>query len=185
MNERSTTRSPAWYSWRFGVRRGFWNLEEGRSVCLYSGFSPDSTGAQNVLLLRRRFTLEENESAMQYSIPVILAYDGGKRLVNMGPFERSLEREFSLSVQKKAIEDCDSLGQLKEVSMSLLQGWSNMQEAVQTLVMENIQLRQAMSLRDDEIRAAEALMEEAANQIEKQQKQQSSQSKRNLWPWSK
>ena len=69
--------------------------------------------------------------------------------------------------------------------MSLLQGWSNMQEAVQTLVMENIQLRQAMSLRDDEIRAAEALMDEAASQIEKQQKQQSSQSKRNLWPWSK
>ena len=103
----------------------------------------------------------------------------------MGPFERSLERGFSLSIQKKAIEDCDSLGQLKEVSMSLLQGWSNMQEAVQTLVMENIQLRQAMSLRDDEIRAAEALMEEAANQIEKQQRQQSSQSKRNLWPWSK
>lgn len=105
--------------------------------------------------------------------------------MNMGPFERSLEREFSLSIQKKAIEDCDSLGQLKEVSLNLLQGWSNMQEAVQTLVMENIQLRQAMSLRDDELKVAEALMEEAADQIEKQQKQQSSQSKRNLWPWSK
>lgn len=152
---------------------------------MYSGFSPDSTGVQNVLSLRRRFTLEENESAMRYSIPVILAYDGRKRLVNMGPFERSLEREFSLSVQRKAIEDCDSLEQLKEVSMSLLQGWSDMKEAIQALVMENIELRQAMSLHDDEIRAAEALMEEAANQIEKQQKQQSSQSKWNLWPWSK
>ena len=122
---------------------------------------------------------------MQYKIPVVLHYDGGKRLVNMGPFERSLEREFSLSVQKKALEDCTSIEQLREVSVNLLQGWSNMQEAVQTLVMENIQLRQAMSLRDSELKAAEALMEEAANQIEKQQKQQSSQSKRGLWPWSK
>lgn len=122
---------------------------------------------------------------MQYKIPVVLHYDGGKRLVNMGPFERSLEREFSLSVQKKALEDCTSIEQLREISVNLLQGWSNMQEAVQTLVMENIQLRQAMSLRDSELKAAEALMEEAANQIEKQQRQQSSRSKRGLWPWSK
>ena len=122
---------------------------------------------------------------MEYSIPVVLHYDGGKRLVKMGPFERSLEREFSLSVQKKALEDCTSIEQLREISLNLLQGWSNMQEAVQTLVMENIQLRQAMSLRDEELKAAEALMEEAADQIEKQHKKQSFQSKRSLWPWSK
>ena len=122
---------------------------------------------------------------MEYRIPVILNYDGGKRLVNMGPFERSLEREFALSLQQKAIKECDSSAQLKEVALSLLEGWSNMQEAVQTLVMENIQLRQAMSLRDSELKAAEMLMEEAAETIEKQQKQQSSQSKRGPWPWSK
>lgn len=122
---------------------------------------------------------------MQYSIPVILTYDGGKRLVNMGPFERSLERDFSLAMNKKAIEDCDDMAKLKEVATNLMQGWSNMQDAVQTLVMENIQLRQAMSLRDDELRAAEALMEEAAEMIEKQHKSQSSQSKRSLWPWQR
>lgn len=122
---------------------------------------------------------------MQYKIPVVLHYDGGKRLVNMGPFERSLEREFSLSVQKKALEDCTSIEQLREISVNLLQGWSNMQEAVQTLVMENIQLRQAMSLRDSELKAAEMLMEEAAETIEQQRNSQSSQSKRGPWPWSK
>tara|TARA_Y100000361_G_scaffold51626_1_gene45112 strand:+ start:7560 stop:7928 length:369 start_codon:yes stop_codon:yes gene_type:complete len=122
---------------------------------------------------------------MQYSIPIILDYAGRKRLVKMGPFERSLEREFSLSIQKKAIDDCTSMEQLKEVSVSLLQGFSNMQDAVQSLVMENIQLRQAMTIRDDELRAAEALMEEAADTLEKQHKLQSSQSKRGLWPWSK
>ena len=122
---------------------------------------------------------------MQYKIPVIVDYDGMKRIVNMGPFERSLEREFALSVQTKAIEDCENMEQLREVAKNLLEGWSNMQEAVQTLVLENIELRQAMSLRDSELKMAEALMEEAANEIEKQRNSQSSQSKRGLWPWSK
>ena len=38
-------------------------------------------------------------------------------------------------------------------------------EAVQTLVMENIELRQAMTLRDSELKMAEALMEEVANRL--------------------
>ena len=113
---------------------------------------------------------------MQYKIPVIVDYDGMKRIDNMGPFERSLEREFALSVQTKAIEDCENMEQLREVAKNLLEGWSNMQEAVQTLVMENIELRQAMTLRDSELKMAEALMEEAANEIEKQRNSQSSQS---------
>ena len=122
---------------------------------------------------------------MQYKIPVIVDYDGMKRIVNMGPFERSLEREFALSVQTKAIEDCENMEQLREVAKNLLEGWSNMQEAVQTLVLENIELRQAMSLRDSELKMAESLMEEAADEIERQRSSQSSQSKRGPWPWSK
>ncbi|MAA76976.1 MAG: hypothetical protein CML73_02945 [Rhodobiaceae bacterium] len=122
---------------------------------------------------------------MQYKIPVIIDYDGMKRTVKMGPFERSLEREFALSVQTKAIEDCSSTEQLKEVAKNLLEGWSNMQGALQTLVLENIELRQAMTLRDSELKAAETLMEEAASEIERQRNLQSSQSKRGLWPWSK
>ena len=122
---------------------------------------------------------------MQYKIPVIIDYDGMKRIVKMGPFERSLEREFALSVQTKAIEDCKSTEQLREVAKNLLEGWSNMQEALQTLVLENIELRQAMTLRDSELKAAETLMEEAAREIERQHSLQSSQSKHGLWPWSK
>ena len=60
-----------------------------------------------------------------------------------------------------------------------------MQGALQTLVLENIELRQAMTLRDSELKAAETLMEEAASEIERQRNLQSSQSKRGLWPWSK
>ncbi|MBQ45509.1 MAG: hypothetical protein CMK37_07610 [Porticoccaceae bacterium] len=122
---------------------------------------------------------------MEYSIPVIVNYDGEKYSFDMGPFERSLEREFALSIQQKAIKDCTSTEQLREVSLNLLIGWSNMQEALQKLVMENIQLRQAMSLRDSELQIAEELMTEAAKTIETQQKQQSSQSKNGPWPWSK
>ena len=122
---------------------------------------------------------------MQYKLPVIVDYDGRKRIVKMGPFERSLEREFALSVQTKAIEDCNSTEELKEVAKNLLQGWSNMQEALQTLVMENIELRQAMTLRDSELKIAESLMEEAADEIERQRSSQSSRSRRGLWPWSK
>ena len=122
---------------------------------------------------------------MEYSIPVIVNYDGEKYLFDMGPFERSLEREFALSIQQKAIKDCRSTEQLRDVSLSLLEGWSNMQEALQKLVMENIELRQAMTLQDSELKVAEELMTEAAKTIEMQQKQQSSQSKSGPWPWSK
>ena len=53
---------------------------------------------------------------MEYSIPVIVNYDGEKYSFDMGPFERSLEREFALSIQQKAIKDCTSTEQLREVS---------------------------------------------------------------------
>ena len=51
--------------------------------------------------------------------------------------------------------------------------------------MENIELRQAMTLRDSELKMAEALMEEAAMRLRSNRNSQSSQSKRGLWPWSK
>lgn len=120
---------------------------------------------------------------MQHSIPVIVDYDGVKRLVEMGPFERSLERDFSLALNEKAIKECRDMDKLKEVSINMMKGWSNMQDAVSNLVKENLQLRQAMALRESELKVAEQLIEEAAQMIETQQKQQSSQSKPRLWPW--
>lgn len=126
---------------------------------------------------------------MQYSLPVILDYDGRKVLGAMGPFERSLERDFSLAVNKKAIEECNDIAKLKEVSLNLLVGWSNMQGAVGSLVKENIQLRQAIGMRDSDLQAAEDLMNQAAELLEKQasdranKPRQSSQSIWRLWPW--
>lgn len=126
---------------------------------------------------------------MKYSLPVILDYDGRKRIAHMGPFERSIEREFSLAVNKKAIDECDDLAKLKEVATNLLEGWSNMQGAVGSLIQENMKLRHAISLRDSEIAAAEVLITEAVEALNQQdsdgasKRSQASQSKWRLWPW--
>jgi len=126
---------------------------------------------------------------MQYSLPVILDYDGRKRIATMGPFERSMEREFSLAVNKKAIDECTDLKQLKEVATNLLVGWSNMQGAIGELIKENMNLRHAIGLREADLQAAEELMNHAASVIEKQaadrasKPSRSSQSKWRLWPW--
>lgn len=126
---------------------------------------------------------------MHYSLPVILDYDGRKRLATMGPFERSMEREFSLAVNKKAIDECSDLKQLKEVATNLLIGWSNMQGAMGELIKENMNLRHAIGLRDADLKAAESLMNEASSLLEKQaagqanKTSQSSQSIRRWWPW--
>ncbi len=107
----------------------------------------------------------------------------------MGPFERSMEREFSLAVNKKAIDECTDLKQLKEVATNLLVGWSNMQGAVGELIKENMNLRHAIGLREADLQAAEELMNHAASLLEKQaadqsnKPSQSSQSKWRLWPW--
>ena len=107
----------------------------------------------------------------------------------MGPFERSMEREFSLAVNKKAIDECTDLKQLKEVATNLLVGWSNMQGAVGELIKENMNLRHAIGLREADLQAAEELMNQAASLLETQAADQtnkpsrSSQSKWRLWPW--
>lgn len=119
-----------------------------------------------------------------FSIPIELSYDGRSYMTAMGPFERSLERDFSLAVNKKAIEECDDIGKLREVAGNLLEGWSNMQSAVGALVKENLELRQAMALRDYDLQAASELLGEAAEAIEQHQSQQRSfQAKKRLWPF--
>lgn len=124
---------------------------------------------------------------MQYSLPVILDYDGKKRIVEMGPFEHSMEREFSMAVNKKAIDECQDIKQLKEVAGNLLVGWSNLQGAVGELIKENIKLRHAIQLQDRDLEAAEKLMMEAAELIEKRGVDhskspfQSSQSRKRWW----
>jgi hypothetical protein len=100
---------------------------------------------------------------------------------HMGPFEHSTEREFALTVNRKAIDDCTSLTQLKPVAKNLLEGWSSMQTAFQSLMLENIQLRQALNTRDSSLRAADEMLNEAV--VAMQQYEQKLQ-RANKRPWS-
>jgi hypothetical protein len=52
----------------------------------------------------------------EYGIPVQFDYNGQKRMAMMGPFQHSTEREFALTVNRKAIDDCSDLDQLKPVT---------------------------------------------------------------------
>lgn len=100
----------------------------------------------------------------------------------MGPFEHSAEREFALTVNRRAIDECSSLDQLKPVAKNLLEGWSTMNTALQSMMLENIQLRQALAKKELDLRAADELMNEAA-EIVQQCAKQSKKAKPSLWPW--
>jgi len=120
----------------------------------------------------------------QYCLPVSFDYNGRKHIASMGPFQHSTEREFALTVSRKAIDDCKSIDQLKKVSLNLLEGWASMQTAVQSLMLENIQLRQVINKKNVDLEAAEELLGQAAQVIEHfQYEQKSTRTKRRLWPW--
>ena len=121
---------------------------------------------------------------MQFGIPVEMVYNGKTRITVMGPFEHSPQREFALTVNKRAIADCTDMKQLKEVANNLLIGWSSMQTAVQSLMLENMQLRQAMDKRDVDLEAANALLQEASTLMD-QYDAQLAKAKRGLWSWWK
>ena len=103
-------------------------------------------------------------------------------MATMGPFEHSTEREFALTVNRKAIDDCTSLTQLKPVAKNLLEGWSSMQTAFKSLMLENIQLRQALSMRDDSLRAADEMLTQAAAAMQ-QYEQQLNRANKRPWPF--
>lgn len=119
---------------------------------------------------------------MAFGLPVEVVYNGRIMRGMMGPFENSPEREFALTVNKRAIEECSNLEQLKQVSKNLLEGWSSMNTAIQSMMLENIQLRQAMAKYEVDLRAAEEIVNEAASEIEKY-KQQSRKASMSLWPF--
>lgn len=112
-------------------------------------------------------------------------YNGRSFDVAMGPFEHSAEREFALTVNKKAIKECKDINSLKEVATNLLVGWSGLQTAIQKMILENIELRQALAKSNLDLEAAEAIVAEAAELIEKQYGKQSMRAKWRLWPWQK
>lgn len=100
----------------------------------------------------------------------------------MGPFEHSAEREFALAVNRKAIDECTSLDQLKPVTKNLLEGWASMNTAMQSLMKENIQLRQKIALQESSLEAADMMLSEAGSLLQKYEKQ-SRRAKRSLWPF--
>ena len=121
-----------------------------------------------------------------FSIPVALSYNGRDYITEMGPFERSMERDFALVANKKALDECNDIEKIKEVAWNMIQGWSNMQDATASLVKENLELRQAMQIQQMDLEAADALLGEAGEAIKAfSEQQQSSQSKRFLWPFGK
>ena len=120
----------------------------------------------------------------RFSIPVQFTYNGRNRFATMGPFKHSTEREFALTVNRKAIDDCSSLETLKPVTKNLLEGWSSLQTAFQSLMIENIELRQAMAKQQGDLEAAEEIINQASELIDSLRcEQQSNGTKRRLWPF--
>jgi hypothetical protein len=132
--------------------------------------------------------MERVQTIMSFVIPVQFAYNNKNYAASMGPFNHSTEREFALTVNRRAIDDCTSLEQLKPVAKNLLEGWSSLQTAFQGLMLENIQLRQALAKREVDLRAAEEIITQAGDMLEAMQNQrervqQSKSARRGLWPW--
>lgn len=121
-----------------------------------------------------------------FNVPVALSYNGRDYIAEMGPFERSMERDFALVANKKALDECNDIEKIKEVAWNMMQGWSNMQDATASLVKENLELRQAMQVQQMDLEAADALLGEAGEAIKAfSEQQQSSQARRFLWPFGK
>ena len=132
--------------------------------------------------------MERVQTIMSFVIPVQFAYNNKNYAASMGPFNHSTEREFALTVNRRAIDDCTSIDQLKPVAKNLLEGWSSLQTAFQGLMLENIQLRQALAKRDVDLHAAEEIITEASKVIDTMRKQsaraqRSTSARRGLWPW--
>ena len=127
---------------------------------------------------------------MSFVIPVQFVYDGKSYAKQMGPFKHSTEREFALAVNRRAIDDRTSINQLRTVAKNLLEGWSSMHTALQSLMLENIQLRQALDKRNVDLEAAEAIVNEASVMLDSMRKeiergQRSGNARKGLWPWQK
>ena len=119
-----------------------------------------------------------------FSIPIGLKYNGQDCIGVMGPFERSMERDFALVANKKALSECRDIEKLREVACTMMEGWSNMQEAVTSLVKENLELRQAMQMQQCDLEAADALLGEAGEAIKTlADNRQSARATRRLWPF--
>ncbi len=120
---------------------------------------------------------------MPFTIPVELVSYNGERCVAAMTFEHSTEREFAMAVNRKALKECQDKEQLREVAGNLLEGWAAMNTALQSMMKENIELRQALAVRDSSLDAADMLLTQAGEAL-RQYERQSKKAKRSLWPWN-
>lgn len=119
---------------------------------------------------------------MKFALPVRLSLNGQPSVAWMGPFEHSTEREFLLHSQKRLLEECEDKEKLRTVAVQLWESHIAQGTAMQSLMMENIQLRQAMAVQESSLRAADALLTEAGSALQKYERQ-SKDAKQGLWPW--
>lgn len=126
--------------------------------------------------------VKTRKHSMAFSFPVELVFNGQRRMAMMGPFEHSAEREFALTVNRKALQECQDKEQLRQVASNLLEGWASMNTAMQSMMLENIQLRQAMAVKDSSLEAADELLTQAGEALQRYEKQ-SKRARRSLWPW--
>jgi hypothetical protein len=120
----------------------------------------------------------------KFALPVGLSLNGQHRIAWMGPFEHSTEREFLFHSQKRVLEECQDKEKLKGVAIQLWESHIAQSTAMQSLMLENIQLRQAMAMQESSLRAADEMLTEAGRALQKYE-QQSSGAKRGLWPWQR
>lgn len=120
----------------------------------------------------------------KFALPVELSLNGQSYVAWMGPFQHSTEREFLLHAQKKVLEECQDKDKLKQVAIQLWESHIAQATAMQSLMMENIQLRQANAMQESSLRAADQLLTEAGQALQKYE-QQSAGAKRGLWPWQR
>lgn len=121
---------------------------------------------------------------MKFKLPVRLSLNGRDQVAWMGPFEHSTEREFLLDSQRRILKDCDDKEKLRTVAIQLWESHIAQGTAMQSLMMENIQLRQAMAVQESSLRAADELLTQAGEQLLRYE-QQSAKAKRSLWPFGR
>jgi hypothetical protein len=120
--------------------------------------------------------------AMKFALPVRLSLNGKNAVTWMGPFEHSTEREFLLHSQKRVLQECRDADKLRHVAIQLWESHIAQSTAMQSLMMENINLRQAMAVQESSLRAADELLTQAGEALQQYEKQ-SSGAKKGLWSW--
>jgi hypothetical protein len=117
----------------------------------------------------------------KFALPVRLSLNGRDGVAWMGPFEHSTEREFLLDSQRRLLKNCDDKEKLRTVAVQLWESHIAQGTAMQSLMLENIQLRQAMAAQESSLRAADELLTQAGEALQKYEKQLA---KAKKFPWS-